>query len=95
MSTGKILDVSQFGAIEQIPELHDPANLRQIARAFTVLFQLANTAEQKEIVRVNRSREHRRESILDAVGQLKARGCSPDEIRELLAGCLTGINVVR
>lgn len=72
-------------SIEELPELHDPAALRQIARAFTVLFQLANTAEQKEIVRVNRSRAHRRESIMEAVGQLKARGCTPDKIRDLLS----------
>jgi phosphoenolpyruvate carboxylase len=72
-------------SIEEIPELHDPAELRQLARAFTVVFQLANTAEQKEIVRVNRAREHRRESIDDAVSHLKQLGCSPEQMRELLA----------
>ncbi|HWD41433.1 MAG TPA: phosphoenolpyruvate carboxylase, partial [Fimbriimonas sp.] len=72
-------------SIEELPELSDPAMIRQVARAFTVFFQLANTAEQKEIVRVNRLREDRRESIADAVGQLKARGCTADQVRELLA----------
>src|SRR5579862_8534852 len=72
-------------SVEEIPELQDPAELRQIARAFTLVFQLANTAEQKEIVRVNRAREHRRESIDDAVSQLKEAGCTPDQMRELLA----------
>src|SRR6187402_2978822 len=57
--------------LEEIPELRDPARIRQLARAFTVLFQLANTAEQKEIVRVNRDRKgQRRESIRDAVRHL-------------------------
>ena len=72
-------------SIEDLPELNDPAMIRQVARAFTVLFQLANTAEQKEIVRVNRAREHRRESIAEAVAQLKSRGCSADDVRGLLA----------
>ena len=71
--------------VEQIPELSDPKTLRSVARAFTVLFQLANTAEQKEIVRVNRGRTPRRESISDAVGQLKARGCTAEQARELIA----------
>jgi phosphoenolpyruvate carboxylase len=53
---------------EEFPVLKDPARLRTLARAFTVLFQLANAAEQKEIVRVNRERkEARTESIADAV----------------------------
>jgi phosphoenolpyruvate carboxylase len=71
--------------VSQIPELEDPAMLRQTARAFTVLFQLANSAEQKEIVRVNRARENRRESIFDAIGHLKSQGCTADEMRTLLS----------
>ncbi len=71
--------------LEQLPELSDPSLLRQLARAFTVLFQLVNTAEQKEIVRVNRQRQGiRRESIYDAVTQLKARGLSAEQMQELL-----------
>src|SRR5579863_6429778 len=47
------------------PELDDPNTVLRLARAFTVLFQLINTAEQVEIVRVNREsdRRPRRESI--------------------------------
>ena len=70
--------------VGEIPELQDPAMIRQVARAFTVLFQLANAAEQKEIVRANRSRPERRESILDAVGLLKQRGASAEDVRVLL-----------
>jgi len=71
--------------LEQIPELSDPATIRQLARAFTVLFQLINTAEQKEIVRVNRERQGtRRESIREAVGQLKASGLSASQVQELI-----------
>ncbi|MDX1934826.1 MAG: phosphoenolpyruvate carboxylase [Capsulimonadales bacterium] len=41
---------------ERLPELADPTVARRLLRAFTVFFQLINTAEQKEIVRVNRER---------------------------------------
>jgi len=69
----------------QVPELKDPAKVRQLARAFTVFFQLANTAEQKEIVRVNRERRgQRRESIKDAVRLLKQKGRSAQEMQALI-----------
>ncbi|CAN1562208.1 Ppc Phosphoenolpyruvate carboxylase [Fimbriimonadaceae bacterium] len=68
-------------------EFRDPIFVRDLARAFTVLFQLLNVAEQKEIVRVNRSRKGiRRESILEAMYQLKARGHSADEVMSLIHG---------
>ena len=71
--------------LNRIPELNDPATIRQLARAFTVLFQLVNTAEQKEIVRVNRERQGtRRESIRDAVVQLKSYGLSAQQVQDLL-----------
>jgi phosphoenolpyruvate carboxylase len=70
---------------DSFPALKDPAKLRTLARAFTVLFQLANAAEQKEIVRVNRERkEARTESIVDAVRGLKARGKSAREVQALI-----------
>ena len=73
---------------ERMPELDDPHLLQRVIRAFTVLFQLMNTAEQKEIVRVNRQRQvqggasPRTESIADAVETLRAAGrcwtsCTP------------------
>src|SRR4051812_14868763 len=54
----------------------DPEKIKRFARAFTVLFQLINAAEQKEIVRVNRARraERRNESIAEAISGLKAQG---------------------
>jgi len=71
--------------LARIPELNDPATIRQLARAFTVLFQLVNTAEQKEIVRVNRERQGtRRESIQDAVLHLKERGRTAEQVQELI-----------
>jgi len=71
--------------LEQMPEFRDPATIRQLARAFTVMFQLVNTAEQKEIVRVNRERQGtRRESIQDAVTHLKESGLSADQVQELI-----------
>jgi phosphoenolpyruvate carboxylase len=70
---------------QRVPEVADPDVVRKLARAFTVLFQLMNVAEQKEIVRVNRERSPRRESIRDAVRQLKQAGADATEIRRLLA----------
>ena len=49
------------------------------------MFQLVNTAEQKEIVRVNRERQgNRRESIQDAITHLKASGLTGAQVQELL-----------
>lgn len=70
---------------ESYPELADPEVVRRLSRAFTVLFQLANTAEQKEIVRVNRDRRgQRRESIRDGIHQLRDQGIGPKAMQELL-----------
>jgi phosphoenolpyruvate carboxylase len=66
----------------------DPERMRRLARAFTVLFQLINAAEQKEIVRVNRARrkERRNESIADAIALLHQHGRSAEEVEQLLKG---------
>jgi phosphoenolpyruvate carboxylase len=56
-----------------IAELETPEGLRELGKAFTMLFQLINSAEQKEIVRVNRARTvngERRESIRETVRRL-------------------------
>jgi phosphoenolpyruvate carboxylase len=67
------------------PELDRPDTLRQLARAFTVLFQLINVAEQKEIVRANRSRSGgRTESIADAISEIKSRGATAADVQALL-----------
>src|SRR5689334_1315993 len=39
---------------ERVPQLSDAAFTQRVLRCFTILFQLINTAEQKEIVRANR-----------------------------------------
>ncbi len=72
------------------PELKDPERLRAVCRAFTVMFQLLNVAEQKEIVRVNRSRRgaQRNESIDEAIATLKSKGRSAEEVRVLLSRIL-------
>jgi phosphoenolpyruvate carboxylase len=75
---------------ERMPELRDPHATQRLLRAFTALFQLINTAEQKEIVRVNRLRRtdtagrERPESIREAVAHLRQQGLSPDEMQALL-----------
>lgn len=73
-----------------LPELADPATCSSLLRALTVLFQLLNTSEQKEIVRVNRERADGRdgrprpESIRDAVYRLKDAGVSAEQMRALV-----------
>ena len=76
---------------ERIPELAHPPTVKRLLRAFTTLFQLLNTAEQKEIVRVNRERQaraaagvHRTESIAEAIERLQKAGTTPDQMQELL-----------
>ena len=68
----------------EIGPLNQPRVALAVARAFTVFFQLINFAEQKEIIRVNRSREMRPESIRQAVGALREKGWESDRLFELL-----------
>jgi len=56
---------------QEIPAFKNPETIFHVARAFTILFQLINIAEQKEIVRVNRSRKNRPESISQTITHLK------------------------
>ncbi len=73
-----------------LPELSDPKLAGRILRAFTVLFQLVNTAEQKEIVRVNRARAERGEgaprpeSIREAVLKLAGSGLTAPQMQAAL-----------
>jgi phosphoenolpyruvate carboxylase len=76
---------------ERIPELADPPTVKRLLRAFTTLFQLLNTAEQKEIVRVNRERQARTqagapraESIAEAIERLQKSGVTAGEMQALL-----------
>lgn len=76
---------------DRFPALRDPRRMQTILRAFTVMFQLLNLAEQKEIVRVNLERQAaadldrpRRESILDTFVQLKKNGATAKEVQALL-----------
>ena len=83
-------DAAPSQVMTEIPELADPAVARRVLRAFTVLFQLVNTAEQKEIVRVNRERQAkaadkpRPESIAEAVYKLQEQGVTAEEMQTLL-----------
>lgn len=76
---------------EEIPELREPRLMRKVLRAFTILFQVMNVAEQKEIVRANRERQAdmsggapRPESIAEAVARLAAEGVSAEWMQKLL-----------
>lgn len=75
---------SLIGSQGELP--NDPEKIRRLARAFTVLFQLINAAEQKEIVRVNRARRkgRRNESIAEAIASLKQRGKNAEEVEAIL-----------
>lgn len=75
---------------ERHPELRDPHTLVDVVRAITVLLQLINTVEQKEIVRINMQREvmgesaPRPESLRDTIARLHAKGCSAEEVQSAL-----------
>ena len=76
--------------IGRIPQLGDPRFVQRLLRAYTVLFQLINTAEQKEIVRVNRERQAhaglspRTESIAEAIQALSQAGTSAEAMQRLI-----------
>lgn len=60
--------------LKSIPELDEPQFITNLARAFTVTFQLLNLAEQLEIIRANRAKgESRPESLHRTIGELKRR----------------------
>ena len=83
-------DADPTTLFERLPELSDPERAQRLLRAFTVLFQLLNTAEQKEIVRVNRERQARAggkprtESIRDAIFKLRDDGVPAESLQTLL-----------
>jgi phosphoenolpyruvate carboxylase len=76
---------------DRVPGLADAQATLPVLRAFTVLFQLLNTAEQKEIVRANRARQERTggafrpESLRESIGRLKDTGVTAEQMRELIA----------
>jgi phosphoenolpyruvate carboxylase len=76
--------------LERIPQLEDPAFVQRLLRAYTVLFQLLNAAEQKEIVRANAERDvrtgaaDRAESIAEAVRKLHESGMNGEDMQRLI-----------
>jgi phosphoenolpyruvate carboxylase len=71
--------------LNEVPALKDPVVAAKTARAFTILFQLINLAEQKEIIRVNRARKRRPESVSEAFDNLNKKGFTADEVRQLVS----------
>lgn len=72
---------------DRLPELREPATVQRLLRAYAILFQLLNTAEQKEIIRVNRLRQSRggaHETIAQGVAQLKEQGLTAESVQQLL-----------
>jgi len=82
---------SLYGPDMSSPELDDPQTVERVLKACTVLFQLINTAEQTEIIRVNRRRRARHastprpESIAEAVQRLGALGLSAHDMQNLIS----------
>jgi phosphoenolpyruvate carboxylase len=83
-------DENPHTLMERTPQLRDPRFVQRLLRAYTVLFQLINTAEQKEIVRVNRERQvragraPRTESIAEAIQILHRSGASAADMQSLI-----------
>ena len=77
--------------LEDVPEVQDAHTIGRLLRAFTVLFQLLNTAEQKEIVRVNHVRQQkagatpRAESIREAILEMKESGVTAEQVQTILS----------
>lgn len=69
-----------------------PDSARAIAAAFTLYFDLVNLAEEAHRVRALRQRERERhpapigESVAEAIGLLKGRGVSGEQMKALLDG---------
>ncbi len=86
---------SDAAALEQVWQRIVKLDLTQIMwvlRTLTVYFHLMNKAEQREIARINRDRERlansdhpRAESVHDAVFQLKTKGASVGDLKELVS----------
>jgi phosphoenolpyruvate carboxylase len=76
--------------MERMAELREPVLLLPLLRAFAVFFQVLNSAEQKEIIRVNRERQARApetpraESLGEAVARLQQSGTSAEQMQALL-----------
>ncbi|MBX3118552.1 MAG: phosphoenolpyruvate carboxylase [Fimbriimonadaceae bacterium] len=81
-----VAQARQLVADPSAPLPEAPERILRLARAYTVVFQLINVAEQKEIVRINRVRraEGRNESISEAIGWLKQQGKTAEEVETLL-----------
>jgi phosphoenolpyruvate carboxylase len=83
-------DATAEGKLRTLLEGLGLPELRVIARAFTIFFDLANLAEDRHRVRVLRAREQaahpgpRPESLAEAFQRIRAAGVSPEALRRLL-----------
>lgn len=93
-------DLDPTTLFERFPALRDPDLVRRLLRAYTVLFQLLNLSELKEIIRVNRQREAtavpdkpRTETIRDAIVRLRNEGLTAPQVQEVLHGIDIGLTL--
>jgi len=74
-------------AATELQELLSQLDMDQswlICRAFTLFFDLANLAEDRQRVRVLRRKEHQQESLFSAIADMKSEGLSADEVQQRL-----------
>lgn len=79
--------LGQREAAEQLQALLQGLNLNQcwmICRAFTLFFDLANLAEDRQRVRVLKQTRHQKESLWAAVQDMAARGLTPEAVQQRL-----------
>ncbi|CAN5545316.1 phosphoenolpyruvate carboxylase [soil metagenome] len=84
----EVVRLSHSGEIAALREIatHDPERIAKNARALTLLLQLINSLEQKEIVRINRSRRNNPrlpETIRTTISILKESGVTAEQANEL------------
>lgn len=75
------------GAAEELQSVLGQLDIDQswlICRAFTLFFDLANLAEDRQRVRVLRQRKHLKESLEAAIESMARQGISPQEVQQRL-----------
>lgn len=71
--------------LKEFPDLKNPQFITNLARAYTMLFQLLNLAEQLEIIRANRAKgETRPESLHETIGQLARRRMKAEHVAKAI-----------
>lgn len=90
LAKARRLGEARLDALAQLVQTLDGEQTRIIASAFSLYFDLVNLAEENQRVQILRQHElenypePRRDSIAEAVGQLRARGVTAEQMGQLL-----------